>query len=408
MNVREYACHIIESVVYEGAYASLMMRQKNTLSKEDMKLASEIVYGTLRNYSYLEYQWEDLVTARVKRKIRVLINMSVYQLQYLDRIPAYAVINEAVQLANSHERGFVNAVLRKVAKRGIRKAEGNDNEQIALETSHPLWLVNLWVKQYGKEQAYKICKADQERPVIYGRVNTIKQDETIFMQKEGVHAVSVTCFTYDGIITELPAFAEGKVLIQDIHSQEVVKHLDVKKGQRILDLCAAPGTKTQQIAALIENDGEIFAFDLHEERVGLIADLMQKTGTVCVKCAQGDATVEKDFPDEFFDRILIDAPCSGLGDLSNKPEIRFHVTPASLDEITKLQKHILEVNIRYLKKGGILVYSTCTLNRKENDKMISSFLREHSEFTLLEENTLFNYEEKGNGFYFASLKKNMD
>lgn len=173
---------------------------------------------------------------------------------------------------------------------------------------------------------------------------------------------------------------------------------------RVLDVCASPGTKTQQIACLMHNRGWIDAHDLYPERVKLIDALMEKTGVSIVHASVHDGK-EPYKTNERYDRILIDAPCSGLGDLSHKPEIRYHVTPESLDELVQLQKEILSANAGSLKPGGKLVYSTCTLNRKENEGQIRRFLKEHPDFELLEERTVFPFEEDTDGFYMACLQK---
>ena len=181
MNGREYALQVLYRVNYEGAFASLLMRtMPKELSIEDRHLASEIVYGTLRNYTMLEYQWKDLASKSVRPKSAVLLNLSVYQLQYMDRIPPYAVIHEAVELASQRDRGFINALLRKVLDRGVRCPEGDWPTKEAIETSHPELILRMWEKQYGKETALRIAEVDQQRPVLYGRWNSLieKGEET--------------------------------------------------------------------------------------------------------------------------------------------------------------------------------------------------------------------------------------
>ncbi len=405
MNVRQYAYSVLENVILQDGYASLLLRKNNDLSTTDMALASEIVYGTLRWWDYLEYQWKDFVKGKTKSKVAIVLNMSVYQLQYLDRIPSYAIIHEGVNLVGKSEKGFVNAILRKVAERGKIEVDTNDElQKISIETNHPEWLVRLWKSQYGEEVAYKICKHDQERPIVYGRVNPLKIDPTMFLAKDGIHQIEDTCFTYDGVITSLPEFERGEVLIQARSSQRIVNYLDLKDDMNVMDVCSAPGTKTQQIAVQLHNTGHIDAFDLHAHRVELIQSLMKQTGVTNVQATSRDARTPLVHPKQY-DRILIDAPCSGLGDLSHKPEIRRHVTPESLDEIIQLQKDILEMNVQYLKDEGILVYSTCTLNKKENEKQIAALLARHPELQLIQEKTFFPFDLASDGFYVAQIKK---
>jgi 16S rRNA (cytosine967-C5)-methyltransferase len=202
-----------------------------------------------------------------------------------------------------------------------------------------------------------------------------------------------------------PFFAQGKYVIQDIHAARAAVLLDVQPGMKVLDACAAPGTKTQELAMFMNNEGQVISCDLYPQRAALIQQLMARTGVTIADVQVKDASLEGQFAEGSFDRILLDVPCSGLGDLKHKPEIRWHVQPQDLDQITKIQKRILHANAAYLKTGGILVYSTCTLNRKENEGMIQWFLKEHPGFVREEERTYFPFEDDGDGFYAAKLRK---
>ena len=404
MSVRAEVLNILERVFRQHGFASLLLR-KADISKEEMGLASEIVYGTIRNKTLLEEQWRPF-TKHVKPRVAALLNMSVYQLLFLDSIPSYAVIFEAVELAGKSEKEFVNAVLRKVQEHGLRKPEGNTIEELAVLTSHPLWILQLWKAHYGFETMKEIALHNQEPSLVYGRVNTIKCKKTEIAEISDVRMLEDDCFFYAGVLQRTELFSKGMVLIQDRHSQKVVRKLDVLPGMQVLDACAAPGTKTQQIACLMKNQGKIIATDLYEARCHLIDELMNRTGVSIVSTKQNDATITGAFTEESFDRILIDAPCSGLGDLSHKPEIRWNLEPTSIDELVRTQEAILDANAEYLRVGGILVYSTCTLNRKENEQQIKKFLAKHSNYVLLEEETLFPMVDDADGFYYAKLKRN--
>ena len=404
MSVRAEVLNILERVFRQHGFASLLLRKAN-ISKEEMGLASEIVYGTIRNKTLLEEQWRPF-TKHVKPRVAALLNMSVYQLLFLDSIPSYAVIFEAVELAGKSEKEFVNAVLRKVQAQGIRKPEGNTIEELAVLTSHPLWILQLWKAHYGFETMKEIALHNQEPSLVYGRVNTLKCKKTDIAQIPDVRMLEDDCFFYAGVLQRTELFLKGMVLIQDRHSQKVVRKLDVLPGMQVLDACAAPGTKTQQIACLMKSQGKIVATDLYEARCNLIDELMNRTGVSIVCTKQNGATITGKFPKESFDRILIDAPCSGLGDLSHKPEIRWPLEPTSIDELVHTQEAILDANADYLRVGGILVYSTCTLNRKENEQQIKKFLVKHTNYVLLEEETLFPMADDADGFYYAKLKRN--
>lgn len=406
MNVREYALDAIYRVLNDHGYANLIMRNENELSEADQALASELVYGTIRNVSFLEFQWKDLVQ-HIEPRTAALLDLSVYQLQYLDRIPPYAVINEAVNLANRNQKNFVNAVLHKVLKRGmVHPHERDALANRAIELSHPLWLMKLWAAHYGIDTAIRIAEHDQKRPVVYGRINTLKCTKEELAKVPGISFVSDYSFLYDAPIARTDFFKSGKVVVQDKASALIPTLLEVAPGMKVLDVCAAPGTKTQEMAMLMKNEGEIIATDLYPDRIHLLNELMRKTGVSIVHAEAADATkANENWQKESFDRILVDAPCSGLGDLSHKPEIRFHVTPEDLDVLASTQQQILNANAGYLKSKGILVYSTCTLNKKENEQQTKKFLQAHPEFTLISEQTIFPYEENTDGFYAAQFRR---
>ena len=243
MSVRAEVLNILERVFRQHGFASLLLR-KADISKEEMGLASEIVYGTIRNKTLLEEQWRPF-TKHVKPRVAALLNMSVYQLLFLDSIPSYAVIFEAVELAGKSEKEFVNAVLRKVQAQGLKKPEGNTVEELAVLTSHPLWILQLWKAHYGFETMKEIALHNQEPSLVYGRVNTLKCKKTEVAQIPDVRMLEDDCFFYAGVLQRTELFLKGMVLIQDRHSQKVVRKLDVLPGMQVLDACAAPGTKTQ-------------------------------------------------------------------------------------------------------------------------------------------------------------------
>ncbi|MBP3892205.1 MAG: 16S rRNA (cytosine(967)-C(5))-methyltransferase RsmB [Solobacterium sp.] len=408
MSARKIAYDILYRIYYEDAYASLLMRkQLQSLSKEDRGLVSEIVYGTLRNRLYLEKQLSFYTKKPRKKSTCVLLDMSAYQILFLDKVPSYAVVNEAVSLANQGDKGFVNAVLRNLVQNGRKEIEEEDPlEALCIHTSHPLWILKLWKAHYGLENTERIAKFDQTPAKVYGRINTLKTTKESLCENPKFHFLDAYSFTYDGILQESPEFKRGEVVIQDYASAQIVPYLNVKKGQRIMDCCAAPGTKTQQIGMLLENEGELYASDLYEDRVHLIEELMERTGVRIAHTFVRDCCIEeKAFKENPFDAILLDVPCSGLGDLRHKPEIRYQRHPEDLDLLVSIQKRMLEVNANYVKQGGILVYSTCTLNKKENEYQIANFLATHQDYALLFEKTFFPFTQESDGFYVAQLRK---
>ncbi len=401
-NTRKQILDLLVRVFRDDGYASLLLRTANIPAK-DMAFASEVLYGTIRNYSLLEAQWRPLAKKTALRTA-LLLDMSVYQLLLMDNIPAYAVVNEAVEIAGKGQGKFVNAILRRVIDQGLKKQTEDSLEAVAFNTSHPLWILQMWKAHYGEETAVRIAHADQERARVYGRLNTLKAKKEDLME-DWYEWLDETSFVYHGRAADDPHLKNGEILLQDLHSQQVVSFLEAKPNMRVLDACAAPGTKSQQIACAMENKGEIVACELHEHRVGLIDQLMERCGVTICSAVQNDSSVPDRFAEESFERILIDAPCSGLGDLSHKPEIRWHLQPEDIDAIVAVQAAILEASAPYLKKGGMLVYSTCTLNRKENSGQVQAFLKKHPEFELRREKTLFPFEERADGFYAAALLK---
>lgn len=401
MNARKIAYECLVKVIEEGQYANLMMRSSlNQATEVDKGLITQIVYGTLRNYRLCRFQWEHFAEKKCNPKIAILLDMSVYQLFWLDKVPSYAVVNEMVDLTPQSSKGFVNAILRKVLKQGKL-----DSDKIAIQTSHPDWLVGLWTAHYGEETMKNICLSDCMDANVVGRVNTIKSSKEELELDEKIHFLDDTAFVADFNLVQSDYFKKGKIVIQDESSQQVVKMMDLEQNLNVLDCCSAPGTKTSQIAMMMNNTGKIIAGELHEHRTELISTSMSHLGVTNVEVKQMDARFLHEHYNEEFDRILVDAPCSGLGVLKRKPDIKIRCTPESIDEIVELQCEILQSASRCLKKGGILVYSTCTLNKKENDRQIANFLKTNVEYELLCEKTIFLTDANKDGFYMAKLFK---
>ncbi len=397
MNTRKEALDILYQVFSKEGYASLIMREKKEIDAMHMPYISNVVYGVIRNYRYLEYQWRSYAK-RTKLKTALTIDLAIYELFFMHG-EDYAIVNEAVNLVRENEKKFVNAILRKVIQEGEKKSE-----DICIQYSHPDWIYSMWKAHYGKEIADQILVADQKIPKVYGRINPLKCTKEELSEDEHISFINEYFFLNDQPIQKTKAFQQGKVLIQNPSSFEPVKALDLKDGMKVLDTCASPGTKTQMISAMMHNTGEVIACDLYEQRCHLIDKLMERCGNTNVHTMINDATI-KHFEEESFDRILCDVPCSGLGDLTHKPEIKWHLKPENIDVIIQIQQKILSISSLYLKKGGILIYSTCTLNKKENTSQIQNFLKQHPNFQLIEERTIFPYEENHDGFYYAKLEK---
>ena len=413
---RIHAYRILNQYFEDESFLNIELNEelkKSELKREDKDLCTTIVYGTIQNLLAIQYQLQPYIKGkRVKKKIKTLLYLSLYQLMYLDKIPEYAVINEAVNIAKKQgyqTSKFVNAVLRNFVRNERRSLEGLDElERISIETSHPLWMVKMFNKQYGLEKTKKICLEDNTPPTRSGRVNTLKASKEELLKegcfKEGT--LSKDALLYDkGNLALTSYFKEGKVTIQDESSQLVARLLDPQKTDYVLDMCSAPGSKTTHLSALMENQGKIEAYDLYEHKVKLVEYNLRRLGVKNVHIQAGDSTKLKEvYSEKTFDRILLDAPCSGFGVLKRKPEIKYHDS-SIMDGLVSLQELLLENAYYLLKNDGTMVYSTCTINKKENELMIQKFIEKHPDMEVIKQRTILNYEYHTDGFFMCKMKK---
>ena len=413
---RIHAYRILNQYFEDESFLNIALNEelkKSELKREDKDLCTTIVYGTIQNLLAIQYQLQPYIKGkRVKKKIKTLLYLSLYQLMYLDKIPEYAVINEAVNIAKKQgyqTSKFVNAVLRNFVRNERRSLEGLDElERISIETSHPLWMVKMFNKQYGLEKTKTICLEDNTPPTRSGRVNTLKASKEELLKegcfKEGT--LSKDALLYDkGNLALTSYFKEGKVTIQDESSQLVARLLDPQKTDYVLDMCSAPGSKTTHLSALMENQGKIEAYDLYEHKVKLVEYNLRRLGVKNVHIQAGDSTKLKEvYSEKTFDRILLDAPCSGFGVLKRKPEIKYHDS-SIMDGLVSLQELLLENAYYLLKNDGTMVYSTCTINKKENELMIQKFIEKHPDMEVIKQRTILNYEYHTDGFFMCKMKK---
>lgn len=413
MKARSLAYQFMKEICLEKKYSNLILR--NELGKaqaKDKGLITQIVYGTLQNYRLCRYQWISYVKKTPTEDVCVLLDMSVYQLLYMDKMPAYAVINETVEIAKKqiHQKyaNLINAVLHKVVEYGAQKVCGKEEEIVAIETSHPTWLVYMWKAQYGWEQAKAICKSDMETKPNAARVNTWRTTKSAIMESderfmEG--SLSQDALIFQGSLIQIEAYKEGLISIQDEASQLVARIVDPKPYDNVLDVCSAPGTKSNHMAELMKNKGEIICGDIHAHRVELIAQGALRLGITIMKPVVMDATKLLEVEDRLFDCVLCDVPCSGYGVLARKSDIKYHMDSSDMDTLIPLQQAILEKSSQHVKFGGTFVYSTCTLNKKENEKQVDKFLQGHEDFALISEQTIFPFTNHTDGFYVAKMIK---
>lgn len=397
------AYKVLDAVYFNGRHAHLVLKDQN-FNAEDQAFISALVYTTLQHSLYLDYQFDDLVDSKLPKQVRLVLRMACAQYFKMESIPDYALVNEYVELTKEikkqHHAGVVNAVLKKIIARGPRPILVEGLEKASIEYSMPLWILKLLSKQYSEAMAIDYAKYCQEIKPSYVRLNTLKDqsetDMSVFDTHNG-HLIAKPELFRSGY------FEKGLALVQDINSQRVVNQMDLEENMEVLDCCCGPGTKTSQIAALLKNTGHVDGVELYESRAKATVELMERVGATNTTIHTSDVL---DYNSgKLYDRILVDAPCSGLGVLSHKHDLRYHILPQDLDALETLQAAMLEHLKDQVKVGGYLVYSTCTLNRKENEKQIERFLGNNTHYECVLSETLNPVETGGDGFYIAKLKR---
>ena len=403
---RERALKIINAVHEREAYANVALAKelkKGGLSEMDRRFVTELVYGTVKAGETLDWiirRYINRPLSKVDPMVRDILRMGVYQLRYMDKVPASAACNESVELAKlvGHvgQAKFVNGVLRTMVREPEKGAfpsgKGQATVQLALEKQHPEWLVRRWIKEFGYEEAHQLCSFNNAQPPLTVRTNTLKTNRSELMLElvaDGVECES-SQLTPEGIVIKshgaldsMRALQEGYCQVQDESSMLVAHVVDPQPNELVLDVCSAPGGKTTHIAALMRNQGRIVAGDIYQHKLDRIMDNAQRLGITIIEPMLMDAReVWQEFPQQA-DRVLVDAPCSGLGVLRRKPDSRWRKSKELLSELPKLQLQILKSAGAAVKPGGLLVYSTCTIAREENQDVVKAFLEMAGEFSLV-------------------------
>ena len=436
MNSRNIALKILNRVFNEGAYSNLVLSNElnnSNLSDKDKALVTEIVYGTIRRKNSLDTLIASFVRdiKMMDKRVLNILRIAMYQLKFLDKVPSYAACNEAVEQAKRisiSSSKLVNGILRSYGKKGESGLVfKNKIYELAYTYSFEPWLIRLFIKQYGEEDAIRILNGLNLTPKVTVRVNSLKGDfDEVFEEleefgynvEEGYICPEAISIKGGKSVENNKVFNEGKITVQDESAMLVAPLLDIAPNETVLDLCSAPGGKTTHIAELLENTGKVLAFDLHENKLGLIEENCKRLGIENVKLKEMDATKIDVNLIGIGDKILLDVPCSGLGIIKRKPEIKWNKTREDLKEIVKVQREIMENAWQYLKQGGTMVYSTCTLNKEENEQNIEWFLNKHKncklEKVFIGNGDNLRYEngmltvlpnEYMDGFFIAKLKK---
>jgi 16S rRNA (cytosine967-C5)-methyltransferase len=396
-NVRDAALTILLTIDKSQAYSNLLLHQtieKYKIDAKDRALLTELTYGTLQHKLTLDYYLEPFIKGKVDIWVRWLLRMSLYQMNYLSKIPPHAAVNEAVEIAKRRGHkgiaSLVNGVLRSILREGVRSLDEIEDEveRLAVATSHPQWLVERWVESYGFDQTREMLEENNIPPAQTVRVNVTKasvEQVLTTLEREGVKAVRSEhvpecIYLLSGQAARTGAFRNGLITIQDESSMLPATVLNPQPGMKVLDMCAAPGGKTTHMAEKMNNEGSILATDLHPKKLDLIEENTARLGLTIVQTAPIDGRQATEYlKAEDYDAILVDAPCSGLGVMRRKPDIKYTKREEDLQSLQTIQLNILKNAVQLLKVGGKLVYSTCTVDKAENEGTVKAFLANHPE-----------------------------
>lgn len=439
MKARKMAYNVLFDIEKNKNYSNMAINKHFkdcNLDKRDRGFATEIIYGVVENKIYLDYiidKLSKIKTNKLNLKVKILLRMGIYQILFLDSVSDYAGVNETVNLAkkiDNRSSGFINAVLRNVIRQKETIGEVNIEDPVdylSTKYSYDRWIIRNWISNFGKDFTEDLLEANNEKPSIYLRVNTLKinRDELIqLLEKQEVKCEKVS-FIDEAIkvnnlknIENNELYKKGFFTIQDISSMLVGKVLNPKENSQVIDICSAPGGKTTHIATLMNNTGKVVSRDIYDHKINLIKNSVNRLGLKNVTVELFDALNLDKESVEKFDYVLADVPCSGLGIIRRKPEIKYKEKDEFKD-LPKLQREILQNASKYVKVGGTLVYSTCTVQDNENIEVVESFLQSNKrfEFEKIENiNVDLENEDKGyikiypnvhgmDGFFIAKLKR---
>lgn len=421
---RETALKVLYDIDTKNGYSNIVLsealdKNRSKLNEKDIGFISELVYGTVTwklTIDYIISKYSKTKVNKISKWILNILRMSAYQIVFLDKIPKSATVNEAVKLSKRYgarSSGFVNAILRKIEKEDYNQLNYIDDEvkKISLVDSIPEWLVKELLKDYTLEEVTEICRCSNVRPKVTIRINRLKTEksrliEQLKQRNIGYEETKDEDFLNLKVkdLANIDLFKEGMFTAQDLSAGQTAKVLCPKEGEVVLDACSAPGGKTTHLAELMKNKGTIFAWDLYNSRLKLVNENARRLGVSIISTEEKDSSV---FDEQYlnkFDKILLDVPCLGIGVIKRKPDIKWQRRIDDITEITKIQQNILQNCSKYLKCGGELVYSTCSILKEENENIVKEFLNNNKNFNLIEEIKIKTNEE-ADGFYIAKIKK---
>lgn len=439
MNSRELAFKTLYDIERNKNYSNISINKnfKNVnISDQEKGLATELIYGIIENKYYLNYIIDKLSKIKSKKMstyVKISLWLGIYQILFLDSIKDHAAVNESVNLIKKYDKkssGFVNAILRNVLRQkdSIMEIKDKDiNDELSIKYSYNPWIVEKWIKDFGQEFTEDLLDANAEKPNLYIRTNTLKisRDELIDkLSKQGIKCTKVNGIDEAIMVQNLKniegneLFKLGYFTIQDISSMLVGKIANPEKDSKVLDICSAPGGKTTHVATIMENTGQVIARDVFDHKLKLIKSTVNRLGLTNVSIENRDALKLDDNSIDKFDYVLADVPCSGLGIIRRKPEIKFKEA-SELSGLPDIQSKILNNASKYVKENGTLIYSTCTIHDEENIDVVEQFLKENKNFELVPIENInidLDNQEKGyikiypnihgmDGFFIAKLKR---
>lgn len=397
MKPREFVLRLLLKLEENDSYSNILLDKelsKSDFAEQEKSFITALFYGVTERRITLDYYISRLSKVRLKKidtDILFILRMGIYQILYMDSVPDSAAVNESVKLARKIKKsrltGFVNGILRSFTrKRNSIKLPSDNISRMSVLYSCPEWLAEKLINEYGEENAIDFLKNSLKASKVFLRTNTTKTDSESLLSRLSEENITAKICDFDenavvvhGGVFNTKSYEDGLFHAQDYSSQYAVKILDPKPGERVLDICSAPGGKAFTAAELMQNKGELVACDLYEQRVGLIKSGAERLGLDIIDARVNDALKLNSSLGEF-DRVLCDVPCSGLGVIKRKPEIKYK-KKEELEELPEIQFKILENTARYVKQGGRLVYSTCTLNKSENEEVILKFLKQNKSFS---------------------------
>ena len=419
-SAREIALHLLGRIETQGGYANRLLTSKNVskLSLQDRLFLRELVLGVLRWKIRLDHiidNYYDKKPDSLQIEVRNIIRLGLFQIIFMNSVPEWAAVNESVDIATANHgksaAGLVNALLRRFCREGEPKIKSsNVAVKLSVKMSHPLWITKKWIDRFGIKTVKSIMAAGNEKHPVSIRTNTTKTSSESLTKELSSEGFETTASAIPGFYTVLksnglfdtPAFKNGLFTVQDSASSVACLLLSPEQGEKVLDICAAPGGKATHLAEMMGDNGYIEALDINAKRLGLVRDAAKRLGLKSIHCIEGDAVTYKNKNDILYDRVLLDAPCTGTAVFSKRPDMKWQKEHHDVTRMSSLQKTMLENASTLVRPGGILVYSTCSLEHEENEDIINRFIDKY-DFSLEKDDRFIDFEVEGGYLIFPHL-----